>query len=389
MSILLIEKAADGLRCALIHRDRLYAYQAETHVQNIREEQIFLGVVDRNVKGISGAFVRLPGKEYGFLPFAEGEKSLSSGSPVLVQVKRPATGVKKALLSRDIALPGTYAVYLPLAKGIRVSNRCEAEEKKQLKTLAKSLAHGEDGLILRSAALHAAKDQVEKELAVLRNTWQTIQAAGQRRSEPCLLWSGESFLAQLLRDEEGRLEYVLTNDPAAVPADCTAEIRQCEHPFLLHSVEHRLERSLRRTVRMKSGATLVVDPCEAMTVSDVNSAMASGGKSIAETALRINREAAWEVARLLRLRSIGGMILVDFIDMESDADRESILNEMRAALAEDPVKSTVHDFTALGILEITRHRTREPLCPLPDLPCPHCSGTGALIQPDEEITDDA
>ena len=389
MSTLLIEKDGNDLRFALIHRDRLYAYQSEIRVQGIRDDQIFLGVVDRNVKGISGAFVRLPGKEYGFLPFADGEKSLPSGSPVVVQVKRPPTGNKKALLSRDIALPGASVIYLPLAKGVRVSNRCEAEEKQQLKALAKTLPHGEDGMILRSAALHAEKEQIKNDLDRLRGVWQQIQTAASHKSEPCLLWSGESMLTQLLREEEGRLESILTNDPAAVPPDCAVEIRQCEHPFLLYNVERKLEKSLRRTVQMKSGANLVIDPCEAMTVIDVNSAMAAGGQNISQTALKINREAAWEVARLLRLRSIGGMILVDFIDMPTDADREIIQNEMRAALAEDPIKSTVHDFTALGLLEITRHRVREPFPALPDLPCPHCGGTGAAIFPYEEDAEDA
>lgn len=389
MSVLLIEKTDEGLRAALIHRDRLYAYQSENRVVGIREDQIFLGVVDRNVKGISGAFVRLPGKEFGFLPFVEGEKSLPSGSLVLVQVKRPPTGNKKALLSREIAIPGTYIIFLPLSKGVRVSNRCEPEEKKQLKALAKTIKHGEEGLILRSAALHAEKEQIEKELDTLKQTWSQIQTQAEHKSVPCLLWSGESFLTQLLREEEGRLEAILTNDLAVIPSGCPMEAKQCDHPFLLYNVEARLEKSLRRTVRMKSGATLVVDPCEAMTVIDVNSAMAAGGRDIEQTAVKINREAAWEVARLLRLRSIGGMILVDFIDMPSEADRQIILDEMRSALSEDPVKTTVHDFTALGILEITRHRVREPLPALPDSPCPHCGGTGAAIYPDEEDAEDA
>lgn len=389
MSVLLIEKTDGGLRAALIHRDRLYAYQSENRVLGIGEDQIFLGVVDRNVKGISGAFVRLPGREFGFLPFGEGEKSLPSGSPVLVQVKRPPTGSKKTLLSREIALPGAHVILLPLAKGIRVSNRCEPEEKKQLKALGKTIKHGEEGFILRSAALHAEKAQIDKELETLKQTWSQIQTQAAHKSDPCLLWSEESFLSQLLREEEGRLEAILTNDLTAVPSGCPVEAKQCDHPFLLYNAEDRLEKSLRRTVRMKSGATLVVDPCEAMTVIDVNSAMAAGGRDIEQTAVKINREAVWEVARLLRLRSIGGMILVDFIDMPSEADREIILDEMRSALSEDPVKTTVHDFTALGILEITRHRVREALPALPDLPCPHCGGTGAAILSNEEDAEDA
>lgn len=389
MSILLIEKKDADTRAALICRERLYAYHSDTHADSLWEEQILLGTVDRNAKGISGAFVRLPRKEYGFLPFSAGEKSLPSGSRVLVQVKRPPSQSKKALLSRDIALPGVCIVYLPLSSGLRVSNRCGAEEKARLRDIGKRISPKDGGVILRSEALNAPEKQIAAELQALRARWQFILAQSAGKSEPCLLWGGESAVGKLLREEAGRLEYILTNDPATVPADCAAPIRFSEHPFMLWNVERKLETSLRRTVRMKSGADLVIDRCEAMTVIDVNSAMAAGGRSIGDTAVKINREAVWEVARLMRLRSMGGMILVDLIDMETDDDREALLREMRAALAEDPVKTTVHDITTLGIMEITRHRTQEPPAAQPDIPCPHCGGTGLFIQYQEEDAADA
>lgn len=389
MSILLIEKRDEDTRAALICRERLYAYQSDTHADGLREEQVLLGTVDRNAKGISGAFVRLPGKEYGFLPFSAGEKSLPSGSRVLVQVKRPPSQSKKALLSRDIALPGVYIVYLPLSSGLRVSNRCGAEEKARLREIGKRISPMDGGVILRSEALNAPEKQITAELQALRARWQFILAQSAGKSDPCLLWGGENAVGKLLREETGRLEYILTNDSAAVPADCAAPIRLSEHPFMLWNVERKLETSLRRTVRMKSGADLVIDRCEAMTVIDVNSAMAAGGRSIGDTAVKINREAVWEVARLMRLRSMGGMILVDLIDMETDDDREALLREMRAALAQDPVKTTVHDITPLGIMEITRHRTQEPPTAQPDIPCPHCGGTGLFIQFQEEDAADA
>lgn len=388
MSVLLIEKNGTSARAALMIRNRLYAYQDELSVGALREEQILLGTVDRHIKGISGVFVRLPGKEYGFLPFAENEPSIPSGTRLILQIKRPPNHGKRALLSREIALPGSHVIYLPLSRGVRASNRCEAEDKARLRALGKGLK-AEGGMIVRSSALHATAEELQAELDRLTERWQDIRARASAKTEPCLLWDGEDFIAKTLREEAERLEYVLTNDVSAVPADCAPPVRHSEHPFTLFNVEHKLETSLRRTVRLKSGATLIVDFCEAMTVIDVNSAMAPGGKSIGETAVKVNREAAWEIARLLRLRGIGGMILVDFIDMETDADRENLLGEMRLALAEDPVKSAVHDFTALGLMEITRHRVQEPLDAVPPIPCPHCGGTGVLIPADEEDADDA
>ena len=136
---------------------------------------------------------------------------------------------------------------------------------------------------------------------------------------------------------------------------------------------------------MKSGATLVIDPCEAMTVIDVNSALASGGQDIEKTAARVDKEATWEIARLLRLRQIGGMVLIDFIDSASESVRDMLINEMKTALSEDPVKTTVHDFTQLGIMEITRHRKDIPYEALPDIPCPCCGGTGISFDSDVEV----
>lgn len=139
---------------------------------------------------------------------------------------------------------------------------------------------------------------------------------------------------------------------------------------------------------MKSGASLVIDRCEAMTVIDVNSGKSSGGRDIAATAERVNHEAAREIARLLRLLGIGGIIVVDFIDMDSEEARQRLIEEMRQQLKNDPVKTEVYGITALGLMEITRRRAQTPLEYLRDTPCPHCGGTG-ILKTDEEDTADA
>ena len=387
MSVLLIEKGPEGLQAAVMNRGRLYAFQAE---DGGMESCVFLGVVDRAIKGVSAVFVRLPDHETGFLQLSPNEKKPASGERVIVQVKRPPNQNKKALLTRDIALAGSYIVYLPLGKGVHVSSRIEtAEEKSALREKGQCVKPGTGGVILRSAAASASAEQLSSELSVLSDCWRRIREKAASVSAPALLRGGEDLIGRMLAEETGRLEYILTNEPSALPKGCEIPVRSCEHPFLLHNIRDRLEKSLRRTVRMKSGATLVIDPCEAMTVIDVNSAMASGGKSIGETAERVNAEAAWEIARLLRLRGIGGMIVVDFIDMASAEAKERLIRTMREALAEDPVKTTVHGITTLGLMEITRRRTQTPLGTLPDTPCPHCGGTGVYLSDTEEDAQNA
>ena len=384
MSILLVEKNEKGLSAAVMNRGRLYAYQSETDPASLQEEQVFVGVVDRAVKGVNAVFVRLPNKMFGFLPVSAHQKAPASGTRVIVQVRRPPNGGKKALLSLDIAIAGACIVYLPKGAGVRVSSRLESDEQKEALHALGHLLAFDGGIIIRSAALGCEAASLQEELDALCQRWRDIEHAAQALSAPALLWAGEDMITVLLRDEGQRLEYVLTNAPDALPQTLACPIKRCDNPFALHCVNAKLERSLRRTVLMKSGATLVIDPCEAMTVIDVNSAMAAGGRNIEQTAEKINLEACWEIARLLRLRGIGGMVVIDFIDMASEAARAHVMDTLREALREDPVKTTVHDFTALGLLELTRHRAQTPLAPLDDLPCPHCAGSGVSLSADEE-----
>ena len=383
MSILLVEKNGDLIETAVMIRDRLYAYRSSSG-EGICEGQIYTGIVDRVLQGVNAVFIRLPDKAYGFLPFEKGQKAPPSGTKVIVQVKRPPNQTKKALLSTDIALGGVHLVYLPMGQGVHVSSRLQDNANKaQLKEIGYQLLPSQGGIILRSAALGIDVQTLSEELKRLIDLWREIFARSSGTA-PAMLWSESDPIAASIGEEQTRLEYILTNAPQSLPAVLPCPVKNSEHPFMLHSVRHKLEKSLHRTVQMKSGATLVVDPCEAMTVIDVNSAMAKGGKNIAETAEKINTEAAWEIARLLRLRRIGGMIVVDFIDMDSAEANERLLCAMRQALLDDPVKTTVHDMTVLGLMELTRQRKDVPLSAQPDLPCPHCGGTGILFSYDEE-----
>ena len=385
MSILVIEKNDAGIRAAVMKDNRLYAYRSSESGGGICEDQIYLSVVDRMAKGVNAAFVKLPRNDFGFLPYDKEKRALRSGERVLVQVKRPPNNAKKAFLTLDVSVGGKYLVLLPMGGGISVSRTIENEDdRKTLRQLGKKLKPTAFGLIIRSDALGVEEETITQERDELLARWQLISQKANTLPAPALLWDGEDIISQLLGEEEKQLEYVLTNAPELLPDTLTCPVRQADEPFLLHNVEHKLKRSQQRTFLMKSGATLVIDRCEAMTVIDVNSAMSCGGRNIADTAEKINTEAVREIARLLRLLRIGGMILIDFIDMATDEAKERLLSYMKELLQDDPIKTVVHDITPLGIMELTRRRADTPLAALPDIPCPHCAGTGVMPESEDE-----
>ncbi len=388
MSILLIDKTPVGVRAAVMKDGRLYAYHSSESGGGICEDQIYLAVVDRMAKGVNAAFVKLPHGDFGFLPYDKEKRPLRSGERVLVQVKRPPNNAKKAFLSLDVSVGGKYLVLLPMGGGISVSRSIENDDsRKQMRQVGKKLKVASCGLIMRAEALDASEEVLIEERDALLKRWQEISKLANTLPAPALVWDGDDIISILLHEEEKHLEYILTNAPELVPASVTCPIRQADEPFLLHNVEHKLKRSQQRTFLMKSGANLVIDRCEAMTVIDVNSAMSGGGRNIADTAEKINMEAAREIARLLRLLRIGGMIVIDFIDMATEEAKDHLLSYMKELLQDDPMKTVVYGMTQLGLMELTRKRADTPLPPLPDPLCPHCAGTGILQESEDEPLD--
>lgn len=375
MSVLAVQRDEGGVRAALLEDGRLCAYRGARDAGRITAGQIYLAVCDRALKQPKAAFLRLPGGESGFLP-AEGALSLpASGQAVMAQVKRAPTGGKKAFMTRDIALAGQYLLLLPLSRGVAVSSRVtDAQARQSLKKRGEKLCPPGMRLVMRSSALSEdSQDALQSELSRLLALWGDITRNAAGLPAPSLLWGGEDAVAGLIREEYGRLEYVLTNDASLLPP-LPCPVRTAENPFLLLNVEHKLAHARRRTVLMKSGATLVTDRCEAMTVIDVNT-----GQNTHSEPEKVNAEAACECARLMRLLNLGGMILIDFIDMPDDAARSRLTSAMAQLLARDPVKTMIHGITPLGIMELTRRRADEALSPMPDIPCPHCHGTGVLL----------
>lgn len=377
MSKRILMEVRNGVReIALMEGSRLLAFFREQEM-GPEAEQIYLGVVERIVKGMEAAFVRLEKDTVGFLPFSECHEKPKSGERLLVQVKRPPVGEKAAYLTADIALAGRYAILTPLSERISLSKRLEdSDERARLKNIASRVAPAGMGLVVRAESAGMDENTLRNEVSTLFAAWQTLEADCASAKAPCLLKGREDALGRLMRDEHGQIEEILANSMETLPASSLA-IRYCENPFELYSVRARLKKSLERKVWLDCGGFLVIDRTEAMTVIDVNSGKFTGGKSGTEsTFLRLNQEAAREIARLLRLRGIGGIVLIDFVDMQEESSRQAVIGTLSEALRDDPVKTAIHGFTSLGLMEMTRKKTESGLTP--PLPCPCCHGTGYI-----------
>ena len=384
MRELVIRSKGGAPAAALTEGGKLIAYFPLEEAARPAPEALYLGRAGRVLKNLEALFVSLPEGMSGYLPFDEipdGHRP-RGGEDFLVQVKKPPQGNKSAFLTADIALPGRRAVLLPRGNAAHATSRLSGEEKAGLAGLAARLKPPGMGLVLREAARGVPEADLREEIAALKAQWETVAEKARHLSAPALVMPPPAPIERILREQRTLPVRVLSDDPKlaeslGIPAEESGD------PFALYSITHQLRQALKRRVYLPSGGTLVIDPCEAGTVMDVNTGKNSlKGQDII---LRTNLEAAREAARLIRLRSLGGMILIDFIDMKSDEERLRVREALEEALEDDPVKTAVHGFTRLGILEMTRRKADGALPAQTLSPCPACGGTGypGLLQEED------
>lgn len=349
--ILLIERGGRGREYALVdEKGALWDYGADVAPDGPAPEDIYRCRVTRVMPGLSAAFVELAPGLPGYLPLRPGDAP-RGGEERLVQVRRAAQKDKAAFLSEDLAFTGRGLVYLPKGEGVKASRRLPREEKERQLARGRALA-ADGGLILRHNAAGLSDAELRAELARLRARWVYLQGES---GAPRLLAKAESDLQKLLRDLNAPPEKAITDAPAdGLP--CPQETR--EQPFALYNVRDKLRKALGRIHPLKSGAVITVDPCEALTAIDVNSAHFD--RRLPPNAARrtVNVEAAAEIARLARVRRLGGILVIDFLKMDGEEDRQAVDGAMRAAFADDPVQTTLEGFTRLGLYEMTRRRTQ-------------------------------
>jgi ribonuclease E len=369
---------------------------------------VYLGRVQNVLPGMEAAFVDV-GRGRNAVLYAgevnwspedlEGappriEHVLKNGQSVLVQVTKDPIGGKGARLTAQISLPGRFLVLAPNSDVSGISRRLPDAERRRLKSFVKNLKPKEHGLIVRTAAEGASEEALAGDLARLLDEWAQIEKRSKKAKAPAVLYEEPELTVRVVRDLFTDEEYrdLITDSPRIfglvtdylrdVAPDVLSKVRLHEGPLPafeeFHIVE-QIHKGLDRKVWLPSGGYLVIDRTEAMTVIDVNTGKSVGKSNLEETVVNTNLEAAREVARQLRLRDIGGMIIIDFIDMLLEQNKAKVIDAMRESLAQDKSRSQVFDISPLGLLEVTRKRVSGGLLEAFSETCPTCEGRGLLI----------
>ncbi|NBX22154.1 MAG: Rne/Rng family ribonuclease, partial [Betaproteobacteria bacterium] len=394
----------------------------ELHVERTLERglvgNVYLGKVARVLPGMQSAFIDIGLERAAFLhvadvwhPPAEGEslsasrasqpqipieKQVFEGQSLMVQVIKDPIGTKGARLSTQISIAGRLLVFLPQDDHIGVSQKIPTAQRDELRSRMQALAGKEGGgFILRTNGEDASDKELGDDIAYLRKAWARIKDASLRLPPQSLLHQDLNLLQRVLRDLVGESTQTIRVDSreqfdalktfGAEFMPAAAEKLQHykgERPiFDLYSIDEEIAKALARRVELKSGGYLIVDQTEALTTVDVNTGGFVGARNFDDTIFKTNLEAAQAIARQLRLRNLGGIIIVDFIDMAREDHREAVLAEFRKQLGRDRVKTMAGGFSQLGLVEMTRKRTRESLAHMLCEPCPTCEGKGIVKTP--------
>ena len=406
-SEILINVTPQETRVAIIE----HGITQELHIERTSSRgivgNIYNGRVSRVLPGMQSAFIDIGLERAAFLHVADIhgssqndhhkpiEQLLSEGSNILVQVVKDAIGVKGARLSTQVSLAGRLLVYLPQESYIGVSQRIEDNsERESLRQKLQNILPPDStgGYIIRTMAETAEEPELQADIVYLHKLWQDIQKKSLTISSPSLLYQDLDLSLRVLRDFVNADTYRVRVDSRETFQKLTtfaheymmSDLEKISHYigerplFDLYGVEQEIEKSLARRVDLKSGGYVIIDQTEALTTMDVNTGGFVGIRNFDDTIFKTNLEAAQVIARQLRLRNLGGIIIIDFIDMDREEHRAAVLAEFNKALQKDRTKMTVNGFTALGLVEMTRKRTRESLAQILCETCPTCQGRGEI-----------
>lgn len=333
---------------AVTEDDKLMEY-IPSGMENI-SGSILIGRVGRLMPGMNCAFVEIGRKKDGFLPLYEESGSfigdpVRSGEQLLLQIKKEETGEKGAFLTRDITLAGSLVIVMPMNRYIGISSRIKDEDvRERLKHIGEKIAGGRFGLVIRNAAEGEEESKIRAETEMLFARWQQIEQQASAGGKPGKVFRQDDQLERLKADYAvGGYEIVAE---AGEPG-----------PEIIRQLKEASE----RTLRLRGGGNIVIDRCEAMTVIDVNTASCVGTGSKERTVTETNLEACELIAQQVRLRNFGGIILIDFIDMTTETDQSLVLDRLEECFSFDRIKTVIHGWTKLGIMEMTRKRTGKEL----------------------------
>lgn len=413
MKKILVHVGHHDSRAAILEDDRL----VEFYVEKPKEEivgNVYLGKVVNVLPGMQAAFIDIGIGKNAFLHVNDAilpteekfehnvsiKEVLKEGQNITVQVQKEPFGNKGARVTTHISLPGRYLVYMPYSNYVGVSRRIGTEDERiRLKNLGESLRMDQEGLIIRTVTLEANDVQIKKDLQFLRSQWNNALEDSKNNVSPSLVYKDLGLAPRLIRDlmDEDVKQFIIDNgseyrkikDMIEITAPDLSDrlylYSNKEHLFERYNVQSELEKSVRRKIWLKSGGYIIIDKTEALTSIDVNTGKYIGQSNLEDTVLKTNIEAAVEIAKQLRLRDIGGIIIIDFIDMEKEEHGQKILDLLAKEMKKDKTKSNILGITQLGLVEMTRKKVRQSLDTILLRTCPVCDGTGRVIS-EEELT---
>ena len=403
---------SEELRVALVDGQRLYDLDIEHRTREQKKSNIYKGRITRIEPSLEAAFVDFGSERHGFLPLKEISREyftknpkdiqgrftikdvIKEGQEVILQVGKEERGNKGAALSTFISLAGRYLVLMPnnpRAGGI--SRRIDGEERAALREVMNALNIPQDmGVIIRTAGIGRSVEELQWDLDYLLTLWSSISEASEKRQAPFLIYQESNVIIRAVRDYLRQDIGEVLIDTPQVHQEALNFVRQVmpqyENKIKLYSdniplfnryqIESQIETAFEREVKLPSGGSIVIDPTEALVSIDINSSKATKGADIEETALMTNLEAADEIARQLRLRDIGGLIVVDFIDMNANRNQREVENRMRDALELDRARVQVGRISRFGLMELSRQRLRPSLGETSGHICPRCNGVGFI-----------
>ena len=412
---ILINWSPQEARVAIVENGVLQELHVERTLERGLVGNVYLGKVVRVLPGMQSAFIDIGLERAAFLHVADVwhrqpdgeppslarnkdsqvpiEKQIFEGQALMVQVIKDPIGSKGARLSTQVSLAGRLLVFLPQDDHVGVSQKITANLRDELRARLHVLAGSQGGgFILRTNGEDASNEEIADDIAYLRKAWLRIKEASTREPATSLLHQDLNLLQRVLRDMVGEATQVIKVDSReqfeALQTFCQSfmptaaaklQLYRGERPiFDLHSIDDEIAKALARRVDLKSGGYLIIDQTEALTTVDVNTGGFVGARNFDDTIFKTNLEAAQAIARQLRLRNLGGIVIADFIDMAREDHRDAVLAEFKKQLARDRVKTTAAGFSQLGLVEMTRKRTRESLAHMLCEPCPACQGRGSL-----------
>ncbi|HEX3491569.1 MAG TPA: Rne/Rng family ribonuclease [Streptosporangiaceae bacterium] len=406
--VMVVRQRGDRTQIAVLEDGTLVEHYVDKASHQSYVGNVYLGKVQNVLPSMEAAFVDI-GKGRNAVLYAgevnfdasglEGESkriesALKSGQSILVQVTKDPIGHKGARLTSQISLPGRYLVYVPGASMTGISRKLPDTERTRLKQILKQVMPDGAGVIVRTAAEGASEEELARDVSRLAAQWEAIERKSKTASAPDLLYSEPDLTIRVVRDifneDFGKLviasdgEWDIVDEYVRYVAPHLAERMERwqddNDVFAAYRIDEQLAKALERKVWLPSGGSLVIDPTEAMTVIDVNTGKFTGqGGNLEQTVTRNNLEAAEEIVRQLRLRDVGGIIVIDFIDMVLESNRELVLRRLLECLARDRTKHQVAEVTSLGLVQMTRKRVGSGLLEAFSTTCEHCNGRGVLL----------